>query len=37
LAAQPGVVNGTAVFASIDDADHRREQLGKVGCAADLL
>ncbi len=30
-------MNGAAVFAGVDDAHHRREQLSQVGCAADLL
>ncbi len=37
LAAQPAVVDHAAVFAGVDDADHRREQLGQVGRAADLV
>ena len=37
LAAQPGVVDGAAVFAGVDDADHGGSELGQVGGAADLI
>ena len=37
LSAQPGVVDGAAVFAGVDDADHGGEELGEVGGAADLV
>ena len=37
LPAQPGVVDRAAVFAGVDDADHRGEELRQVGGAADLL
>ena len=37
LAAQPGVVDGAAVVAGVDDADHGGQKLGQVGGAADFL
>ena len=37
LAADPGVVDGAAVIAGVDDADHGAEELGEVGGAADLF
>ena len=37
LAAQPGIMDGAAVFTGIDDAHHGGEQLGQVGGTADFL
>ncbi len=37
LAAQPGIVDRAAIFAGVDDAHHRGQQLRQVGGAADLL
>ena len=37
LAAQPGVVDDAAIFAGIDDADHRRQKLAQIGGAAHLI
>ncbi len=37
MPAQPGVVDGAAVLAGVDDADHGAEQLGQVGRATDLV
>ena len=37
LAAQPGVVDRTAILAGVDDADHGGEELREVGGAADFL
>ena len=37
LAAQLGIVDGTAVFARVDDAYHRGQQLREISGAADFL
>ena len=37
LAAQPGVMDRPAILARVDDADHRRQQLGEVGGPPHLI
>ena len=37
LAAEPGIVDGAAILAGVDDADHGSQQLAEIRGAADLI